>query len=135
MKIGWEKVRDFDGAMVDLNLRYWRIAVKIIKSQILVLFFAAYSITIWVVILLNFNHKDCIRYDIYFVSFIKLSKLIPKSNCVHWKSKSKRKSVKKFSSPVQIPIFLLRVVLSCFHRNTDVITICLLVHNILKCPL
>ena len=88
-------------------------------------FLAAYvRIKIWVV-MLNFNHKEGSRYDIYFVSFIKLSKFILKSNYVHWKSKSKTKSVIKFSSPVQIPIVLLQVVLSCFHRNTDVITICL----------
>ena len=31
-------MRDFDGTMVDLNLRYWCTAMKIIKSQKLVVF-------------------------------------------------------------------------------------------------
>ena len=61
---------------------------------------------------------------ICFASFTKSSKFIPRSNYVDGKLKSKRKSVIKFSSAIQIPNVLLRVFLSCVNRNINVTTIC-----------
>ena len=37
-KIRWKKMRNFDGIMVDLNYSHWLTAIKVIKSQKLVVF-------------------------------------------------------------------------------------------------